>query len=200
MIKNTNFVQHLNVGCRLARMFPELPVSRVLASLRDIDLPDPSQQHSKNHPFMKAVGTLFMILALFLIVMSQIPEGIQDLVFSVIFTAGTNCILFSTFFLKEKTTVLPVVAALLILGAVMIRQYIIMYNSILIELQRRRRKALPTGTILRGKMQRNSSSKLYLHRRKIVIESTSDLSSKHIAREKIRNIIRERKSFRRSSS
>ena len=201
MISDTNFVQHLNVGCRLARVYPELPVSRVLASLRDIDLPDPSQQHSKNHPFMKAMGTLFMILALFLIVISQIPEGIQDLVFSLIFTVGTNCVLFSTFFMKEKTTILPIIALLLILGALTIRQYIIMHKSIQSELLKRRRNSLPMGTCLRGAMPRNplpNSTQRRLNSRKMLKETAADSpSSKHVAREKIRRIIKEKREIQR---
>ena len=203
VINNTNFIQNLNVGCRLARIFTDLPVSKILVNLRDVDLPDPDQRKEKSRPLMKVFGTLFLIFALFLIVMSQIPEGIQDLVFSIIFTMGTNCVLFSTFFLKEKTTVLPIIAVLLILGAIMIRQYIIMHNEVHLELLERRRKTFPTGTYLRGAMPRNSISTLRqrrAHTRKMFKETeTEPSSSKLIAREKIRGIIREKKKTQNSA-
>jgi len=202
MISESNFLQHLNTGCRLARVFPELPVSKVLVSLRDVDLPDPSEREGMKHSFMKAMGTLFLLMAAFLIAMSQIPEGIQNLVFSIIFTVGTNCVLFSTFFVKEKSTVLPVIAALLIVGAFMIRQYILMQNNIHFELKERKRKLLPTGTKLREALPRNaerSSAGKQIHTRKMFKEAgpSDPLSSKSVAREKIRHIIRERNSLHR---
>jgi hypothetical protein len=43
---SNNFFHHFNPACRAARMFPYLPVSRMLISLSDVDVPQPFQ--SKN--------------------------------------------------------------------------------------------------------------------------------------------------------
>jgi hypothetical protein len=117
-------IQHINPACRAARQFPHLPISRLLISLNDFDLPinhlenlgilgDPTLEYLIK--LAAQMIMLFVVLTVILLMLlpTDIGEGIMDCVASVII--GVISAVF--YFLAEIDTVLSVSmgAAILIL-------------------------------------------------------------------------------------
>lgn len=70
-------VQHFNPACRAARMFPELPISRLLLSLNDRDIPIlPAEEN-----LLRRIQ-LFMLASLFSVIL--LPELLQESVLGVV--------------------------------------------------------------------------------------------------------------------
>ena len=123
-------VQHFNIGCRVARYFPELPLSKILCTVTDSDLPRP---WVKNVGFWRRVllqllGTIFIVLALVLTVVSRLPGPAEEVLTQCFVSASLNIMFFGIYFLEAKSIVLPCVAAALILVTLMIREYIIIHD------------------------------------------------------------------------
>ena len=70
-------VQHFNPACRAARMFPELPISRLLLSLNDRDIPIlPAEEN-----LLRRIQ-LFMLASLFSVIL--LPELLQESVLGMV--------------------------------------------------------------------------------------------------------------------
>lgn len=77
VLRDSNaLVQHFNPACRAARMFPELPISRLLMSFGDNDLP-----LKDNITVFRISYFLFFGLFIFL---AYLPDDFQDSIFDVI--------------------------------------------------------------------------------------------------------------------
>ena len=76
MMRNSSaFVQHFNPACRVARMYPELPASRLLLSLSDFDLPL-SDSDTSWLPWLEDLFSAICIGMLFIIL--EFPEALQE--------------------------------------------------------------------------------------------------------------------------
>jgi len=76
-------IQHFNPACRLARVFPAFPLSRVLLSLNDFDL---SRPVSSNH-----LGTLLLLpLRNFFMLIVLCPDALRLFLLSIFSTAALN--------------------------------------------------------------------------------------------------------------
>jgi len=75
-------VQHFNPACRAARMFPHLPVSRVLMTVGDYDIPS-KKKRSYTGQFLFICANISMFLALF-------PITIQDTLLELFIAISVN--------------------------------------------------------------------------------------------------------------
>lgn len=87
-IKNYNsLTQHFNPACRAARMYPHLPVARLLMSLNDFDLP--VNYTRKTRSFLEhlewMIGAFIMA---FLLIWAIFPDFFQDIFGGLLFTSG----------------------------------------------------------------------------------------------------------------
>jgi len=70
-----SLVQHFNPACRAARMYPALPISRLLMSLNDTDLPHPELPHPTLLPWAYfSTGVVALLL---------LPEVLQETVLDI---------------------------------------------------------------------------------------------------------------------
>merc|ERR1711871_1844851 len=103
-------VQHFNPACRAARMFPELPISRVLMTVSDFDVPTQPPK-SLLMRLQAALFTVAMAAAL-------LPVSLQDPLFEIIYILIINGVmlglyLYSTINLAVTNVILVVVFGLL---------------------------------------------------------------------------------------
>ena len=112
---HSSLVQHTNSACRAARKFPHLKTSELLISLNDFDLP--AAANKKVH----IVAILTAILALFM----EFPAELQDIVAGVTIAMCTNLAFLGMYYLSEKSIVLPVVACLFVVFAIVVREVIL---------------------------------------------------------------------------
>ena len=101
----TALVQHFNPACRVARMYPQYPISRLLMSLNDSDLPP------QRNPNVYVAPYFFFTLGLLLI--AYLPELLQDSVLTSITTMLIDLTAVGVYFLGRYIT--PVLSATLML-------------------------------------------------------------------------------------
>jgi hypothetical protein len=98
-----SLIQHMNPACRAARKFPGLPMSRLLMSLSDIDLP-----RDLAHKRHAAAGVLEIISVGLLMLLSGLPNEIEDTVYDSLATAGTGAFLILMSYLARFSILLPI--------------------------------------------------------------------------------------------
>ena len=101
----TALVQHFTPACRVARMYPQYPISRLLMSLNDSDLPP--QRNSNVH----VAPYFFLTFGLLLI--AYLPELLQDSVLTSITTMLIDLAAIGVYFLGRYIT--PVLSVTLML-------------------------------------------------------------------------------------
>ena len=114
-------VQHLNPACRVARFYPQLPISRLLLSVNDSDLTKPSL--SGNSSLLGCTWNCLKWSPLVLV--SGVPVIVGDLFCDVLVAAAVLVIVLG--FLWLALLVSPVIAAVVaggIVGAIAVRESI----------------------------------------------------------------------------
>jgi hypothetical protein len=110
-----NAVQHLNPACRVARLHPHLPVSRLLMSINDIDFPASVTLEKRD-----LLSVYFNVLiAVSLLVLTFLPDIIQDVVLETSVTSGLGFIIFVFYFLSNIhfwAAILPAIVVVIIIA------------------------------------------------------------------------------------
>jgi hypothetical protein len=111
-------IQHMNVACRVSRLYPRLPVSRFLMSLNDFDFPEVLEPHT--HKTKREM--LFEFLFVFLFVgLGFMPESLQDTVMDLVTAAATNGIILGlALFGKMNVAYLAAMLAFIAVGLCLI--------------------------------------------------------------------------------
>lgn len=100
-------IQHLNPACRAARMYPHLPIARLLMSLSDHDLPIRFPRRiSYQTIFLRIFGAL-SVAALF--ITTLLPEFLQDSVLEVLVTLLVNLLLLAGYNLAQIAVFVPII-------------------------------------------------------------------------------------------
>ena len=94
-LKSSSVVQHLNPACRAARSVPHLSLARLLISLNDYDVP--TAKSSVKSIFGYVYGTMFWLLLSLILILSILPELLQDVFFESMVTVVVNILYFSIF-------------------------------------------------------------------------------------------------------
>ena len=116
-------MQHTNSACRAARKFPHLKTSKLLISLNDFDLP--SAASKKTHVLRRILSPMVVVLMMMLALFMEFPEEFQEIGAGVAIAMCTNLSFLGMYYLSEKSIVLPVVAGLFIVFAVIVREVIL---------------------------------------------------------------------------
>jgi hypothetical protein len=93
-------IQHMNPACRVARLFPELPIARLLISLNDYDVPyfDLQDRYNANvtrlvysdHIILRSLQLLSALPSRCLTVYSTFPASVQDTIVDILGTTVLN--------------------------------------------------------------------------------------------------------------
>ena len=95
LIGPSNVVQHLNPACRAARSVPHLSLARLLISLNDFDVPKAKPSKMSILGYFYEVA--FWLLVLFVLMLSIIPELLQEVCVESTMAVIVNMIYFSIF-------------------------------------------------------------------------------------------------------
>ena len=95
LIGPSNVVQHLNPACRAARSVPHLSLARLLISLNDFDVP--KAKRSKMSLFGYLYEAVFWLLVIFILLLSILPELVQEVFLESTVTVIVNMIYFCIF-------------------------------------------------------------------------------------------------------
>jgi hypothetical protein len=90
MVYANSWIQHFNPACRVARMFPHLPVSRLLMSLSDFDLPINYSVSTSSSWFQVEKWIYFSVC----LVWPKCPLLLQDVINETIATAALCAFIF----------------------------------------------------------------------------------------------------------
>jgi hypothetical protein len=90
MIYANSWIQHFNPACRVARQFPHLPLSRLLMSLSDFDLPINYSVSTSSAWFQKEKYAYFSVFLLW----PSCPLLVQDMINETIATVALCAIIF----------------------------------------------------------------------------------------------------------
>jgi len=107
-----SLIQHFNPACRAARAFPELPISRLLMSLNDYDLPikyihiDNYRKGFEFFYFLSAFLSFSVALVMFFLTIA--PEILQDSFIEVGITAIVNFSVIAMGVMSNYSVVVPV--------------------------------------------------------------------------------------------
>ena len=106
VMRNANaLVQHFNPACRLARMYPQYPISRLLLSINDHDLPPLRRKSIYAAPYFYFTFGLLLI--------AYLPELLQETALDIITSTIIDFSALAFYFLGVYVS--PVIAALLVL-------------------------------------------------------------------------------------
>jgi hypothetical protein len=126
LLRDSNaLIQHFNPACRTARMFPELPISRLLFTLSDYDVP------SKKKPAFFAriwENVIYMVLLIVLL-----PVTIQDTVMEMVISAGLNAF----FYLLAQQWYISIIVIIVLIGSLYLREY---YFTFILRRERERKR------------------------------------------------------------
>jgi hypothetical protein len=130
-----SLIQHFNPACRAARAFPELPISRLLMSLNDHDLPTKYVHIDKYrrgyfdffYDFSALIG---FIIAHVMFILTTAPEIMQDSIVEVGITASVNLSVLAMGVMSEYSTAVPVGFMFCIIVLILVRE------KVLLQLQR----------------------------------------------------------------
>jgi len=147
-------VQHFNPACRVARMYPQLPISRLLMSINDFDIPERKQFSWWWLPYLYCVSGVLL--------MSFLPEILQESILDLLSGALIDFSLLGLNALGSYSVAAPisiVIAVLLLIGrrewleyrrnATQLSSPIETYDDFLIDEQRRSNDHQKRGRKLR---------------------------------------------------
>ena len=116
-----NIVQHFNPACRVARLFPHLPISRFLLSLNDYDVPHFSSHTTPVHLLRgwdywsaMAMSGIFT----FLYIVTSTPAVTQDIVTEILITMSLDIVCVVLYYVGVGSTVMAILIALGIIGSI----------------------------------------------------------------------------------
>jgi len=127
-----SLIQHFNPSCRLARMFPGLPVSRFLIALNDYDTPYFSVKYAESdagsyNPIETTINKIVeTILALFkvpLIMLHWLPMDLQDSMVEVCSSLFGNGLMITLYAIGTVSPLGVVVLIGCVVGAITFREY-----------------------------------------------------------------------------
>ena len=93
-LMGSSAVQHLNPACRAARSVPHLSLARLLISLNDYDVP--KAKHNRNL-FGYIYETVFWLFVGLILLLSILPELVQEVIIKATVTVIVNLIYFAIF-------------------------------------------------------------------------------------------------------
>ena len=94
-LKSSSVVQHLNPACRAARSVPHLSLARLLISLNDYDVP--TAKSSVKSIFGYVYGTMFWLFVSLILLLSFLPELVQEVLIESTVTTLVNLAYFCIF-------------------------------------------------------------------------------------------------------
>jgi len=116
-------IQHLNPVCRVARYYPRLPISRILLSLNDADIPIEFAVPSK--PLLMRLERLLCLgLHCFCLLLPSFPLVIQDAFNEIWITACLWLLVAASAFIVAYSWYILLIPAVFILPYITIREFI----------------------------------------------------------------------------
>ena len=112
-------VQHFNPACRAARMFPELPVSRVLMTVSDFDVPIVPQRSLLMH--LQGVFWTIVMSAVLL------PVTLQDPLLEILYNLIINGVMLGLYLYSTMNLAVTIVLLVVVFGMVASRESIIRF-------------------------------------------------------------------------
>jgi hypothetical protein len=125
IIYANSWIQHFNPACRVARLFPHLPVSRLLMSLSDFDLPINCSVSTSSSWFQVEKWIYFSVCLLW----PRCPLLVQDVINETIATAALCAFIFIPIYNIGYVVITFVMLLALCLRAFVFRSKAICVNS-----------------------------------------------------------------------
>jgi hypothetical protein len=133
LMRDSNaLVQHFNPACRAARMFPELPISRLLMTVGDFDIPTVPQRGYLGHALAFAKATLMAGVLL--------PVSIQDPLFELVYNLIINGVMLGLYLYSQTNLIIMIVMLVVVSGALASREYVIRFFERRAAEERRRQE------------------------------------------------------------
>ena len=130
-----SLIQHFNPACRAARAFPELPISRLLMSLNDHDLPIKYvhiDNYRRGFDLFYYFGALTgFTVALVMFFLTAAPEIMQDSLVEVGITAAVNLSVLAMGVMSEYSTAVPVGFMLCLVVLILVREKVLLLSLLL---------------------------------------------------------------------
>jgi hypothetical protein len=125
LMKHSNaLIHHFNPACRAARSFPELPISRVLISLNDFDLPIIYSEVRATKDYVTYITTAAAtVLAVSSFLLTLLPEALQDAIGEVAMTFGFDGGLAAITVVSSVSIALPILIVVTVLSIIGAREW-----------------------------------------------------------------------------
>ena len=126
ILYSDSLIQHFNPACRAARAFPELPISRLLMSLNDHDLPI-KYVHIDNYrrkfdSFYYVSALIAFTIAFVMFFLTAAPEIIQDSFIEVGIIASVNLSVLAMGVMSNYSIAVPVGIMTCLIVLILIRE------------------------------------------------------------------------------
>ena len=126
ILYSDSLIQHFNPACRAARAFPELPISRLLMSLNDHDLPI-KYVHIDNYrrkfdSFYYFSALIAFSIAFVMFFLTAAPEIIQDSLIEVGIIASVNLSVLAMGVMSNYSIAVPVGIMTCLIVLILIRE------------------------------------------------------------------------------
>jgi len=106
VVKDANaLIQYVNPACRAARMFPTLPICKLLMTLNDSDIKFPEHSYYRHVLWRQVLSRLYGVVA-------YLPLRLQTLIIDWVITALFYCLLVTLYYIGLINTGLVVVVVL----------------------------------------------------------------------------------------
>merc|ERR1711871_1793969 len=112
-------VQHFNPACRAARMFPELPISRLLLTVNDFDIPTVPQRGYLEQA-TSAISAVLMLGVL-------LPVTLQDPLFELLYNLVINGIMLGLYLYSQTNLILVIAILSALLIALFSRESVVRF-------------------------------------------------------------------------
>jgi len=127
-----SLIQHLNPVCRVARLFPQLPISRFLFSLNDHDVPYALKKpggalDKRSSSFLARISFALAVTlpTLLLLWISSLPAPLQDAVTDLGATLGINIVGIVLYEISLVSAPFAIFIVIGMVGAVFVREFMI---------------------------------------------------------------------------
>ena len=122
LIGPSNVVQHLNPACRAARSVPHLSLARLLISLNDFDVPKVKPIRISMFGYLHE--GLFWLLVLIVLILSILPELLQEVFLESTVAVAVNMLYFAIFAGGNDILVAFGVGTAIILGLFLLAEFV----------------------------------------------------------------------------
>ena len=121
-----NMIQHFNPACRVARLFPYLPISRFLLSMNDYDIPHfnsntTPMKNKRGLEYWAALATSFATV--FLLMVTALSAPVQDIITETVITLAFNITSVIIYLMSELSPILAGLVTAGLISSVFVREW-----------------------------------------------------------------------------